>query len=154
MNYNEVHPNIVVGSHPKSKEDIDTLKADGISAILNLQTDDDFRDLDVDWTSLDARYWALGIGVRRVPIRDFDDSDLRDKLPQAVEALDELVKGRQRVYVHCSGGVNRSPTTIIAYLHWIEGWSLQDAAEHVQSHHACDPVMEAIRGATWDRRRG
>jgi protein-tyrosine phosphatase len=153
MDFDQVLPNIFVGSHPRSNEDTDTLKAEGISAISNLQTDDDVRDLDLDWTSLDARYWALGIGVRRAPIRDFDDNDLRNKLPQAVEALDELVKARQTVYVHCSGGVNRSPGTIIAYLCWMEGRSFQDAADHVRKHHPCGPVMEAIRKATWDRRR-
>jgi protein-tyrosine phosphatase len=153
MDFDQVLPNIFVGSHPRSNEDIDTLKAVEISAVLNLQTDEDFRRLNVDWNSLDAHYWALGIGVRRVPIRDFDANDLRGKLPQAVEALDELVKARQTVYVHCSGGVNRSPSTIIAYLCWIERWSLQDAADHVQKQHSCDPVMEAIRGAIWDRRR-
>jgi hypothetical protein len=39
----------------------------------------------------------LYIEVRRVPVRDFDEQDLRDKLPDCVRALAELLKaGRLR----------------------------------------------------------
>ena len=72
-------------------------------------------------------------------------------LPSAVDELAGLLKANHKVYVHCSAGVNRSPSVIICYLHWIEGWDLDKAEQHVRDHHNCDPVMHVIRQASDDR---
>ena len=103
---------------------------------------------------MQARYSSLGITVRRVPIIDFDDDSLRDQLPEAARVLTELLKQEHTVFVHCNAGVNSSPSVIICYLHWLEGWSLDEAVQHVRCCHPCSPVTEAIRMATWDQRRG
>ena len=69
--------------------------------------------------------------VRRVPVQDFSPDALRKGLPGCVEAVGELVEDGHSVYVHCNVGVNRSPSVAIAYLHWIEGWALDEAVDHV-----------------------
>jgi atypical dual specificity phosphatase len=153
MNYNQILPNLFVGAHPDSTDDIDELKSVGITAILNLQSDDDFRYLGIDWQRLHAHYVASGLEVRRVPVQDFNDDELRNKLPQAVQTLIELLEGGLTVFVHCSAGVNRSPSTIICYLNWVLGWNMDEAEEHVRKCRSCSPVMEVIRLATMDRRR-
>jgi protein-tyrosine phosphatase len=88
-----------------------------------------------------------------VRIQDFDDDDLRDKLPAAVEGLSELLENGHTVLVHCSAGINRSPSVAICYLHWIEGRDIYDVERHVRRCRSCDPVMEVIRLATQDRKR-
>ena len=67
------------------------LKAAGITGILNLQTQEDFDYHGVDWSNLRAIYFAQGIEARLVSIRDFDDNELRNKLPEAVGVLGELL---------------------------------------------------------------
>ncbi len=61
--------------------------------------------------------------------RDFDPDSLRSMLPQAVQALAQAVLRGERVYVHCTAGLGRSPAVIIAYMYWWGYQSMQlDAA--------------------------
>ena len=151
MDLSQILPNLLVGSYPKTADEIGQLKSAGITGILNLQTKEDFDYHGVHWPNMRAIYFTHRIEIRRVPIRDFDDNDLRDKLPEAVRVLDELLDSGHTGYVHCNVGVNRSPSTVISYLHWSLGWSLDDAERHVRKCRSCSPVMEVVRLATRDR---
>lgn len=153
MDVSEILPKLFVGSFPDNADDITQLKAVGVTAVLSLQTQEDFDYLGVDWPEMRSLYCAHRIEVRRVPITDFDDNDLRDKLPAAVRVLAELMDEGHVCYVHCNVGVNRSPSVVISYLHWSPGWSLEDAEGHVRKCRSCSPEMEAIRLATRDRQR-
>lgn len=153
MDVDQILPELFLGAHPRSPDDIDELQRRfGITAVLNVQTQDDFDHWGVDWDGLSAHYARLGIEVRRLPVRDFDPQDLRDKLPACVGELQELLDAKHRVYVHCNVGVGRSPSVVTAYLHWVQGWDLPQAAEYVKSRRICDPNVEAIRLASKDRR--
>jgi len=116
IDFDKILPNLFVGSCPRNVEGIDRLKESGITAVLNVQTDEDFASWGIDWDQLADHYRHLGIEVRRVPVRDFDPDHLRERLPECVRVLDELLQSGHTVYVHCSGGINRSPTVVIAYL--------------------------------------
>jgi protein-tyrosine phosphatase len=152
MDVSQILPSLFVGSFPGNADDMDRLRQDfGITAVLSVQTDDDMAYWGLAWSPLEALYRDLGIEVRRVPVRDFDPDDLRAKLPESVVALDELLRAGHTVYVHCSAGINRSPSVVIAYLHWVLGWDLDKAVQYVTSRRRCDPYVEAIRRARWDR---
>ena len=152
LDVDQVLPELYVGSCPTRADEIDHLRENvGITAVLSLQTEDDLVFWGIHWPRLEEYYRRLGIEVRRAPVRDFDADDLRRKLPACVEALDELLRAGHKVYVHCTGGINRSPTTVIAYLHWVLGWDLDRAVDHVKQRHRCDPYVDAIRLATDDR---
>lgn len=153
MDVDQILANLYLGSYPQTTADLDTLRAKGISAVLNLQTDSDFDYLGVDWPSHRAHYSSLGLEARRVPIRDFDDAHLHRQLHEAASALHELIDRGHTVYVHCSGGVNRSPSVVIAYLYWFADWPLEDATDHVRQRHPCAPVMDVVRAAISDQRR-
>lgn len=145
MQLDRILANIVVGSCPRSLDDITLLKTDfGVTAVLSLQTDDDLRYWGLDWPHLENAYRAAGIIVRRAPVRDFDLASLRENLPRCVDELRALIQAGHAVYVHCNAGINRSPTTVIAYLHWVEGLELGEAVWRVTSQHACDPYVSAI----------
>jgi protein-tyrosine phosphatase len=145
MHLSQVQPRLFVGSCPTCADDIDHLKADyGVTAILNLQTDNDLDYWDLDWNRIEARCRELEIEVRRIPIRDFDGMDLRKRLAECVQALDELLRAGCTVYAYCNVGAGRSPSVAIAYLHWKQGWNLDDAIEHVTRCRSCSPNIEAI----------
>jgi protein-tyrosine phosphatase len=128
MDADQILPQLFVGSCPSDPADIDSLKTDfGITAVLNLQTDEDFTYWGIDQHKLEAAYRRRGIEIRRVPVQDFNPEELRQKLPTCVQALDELLRAGHTVYVHCSCGVNRSPSTIVAYLHWVQGMPFDEA---------------------------
>lgn len=153
MEFDRILPNLYIGYCPKTVEEIERLRQRGVTAVLNLQSDQDFAMHALDWPALHARYLALGVEVRRVPIRDYDHHNLGGNLAKAATALGELLDGGHTVFIHCNAGVNRSPSVVIAYLHWVQGWDLEEAARHVQNLHCCAPVMDAIRRATNDRMR-
>jgi protein-tyrosine phosphatase len=154
MDVSQILPNLFVGSCPKGPEDIDRLTRDfGVTAVLNVQTDEDFGDWGVNWYRLEAYYREAGVGIRRMPVRDFDPDDLRRKLPECVAVLDDLLQAGHTVYVHCNMGVNRSPSIAIAYLHWVLGWGLEKATNHVMNCRSCDPYVDVIRLASGDRGR-
>jgi protein-tyrosine phosphatase len=155
MDFDEILPHLFVGPCPLEPAEIDLLKTHcGITAVLNLQTDEDFASWGINWQEVEAAYRRLGIEVRRVPVEDFNREDLRQRLPACVQSLDELLRSGHTVYVHCSGGVNRSPSTVVAYLHWIQGMAFDEAVSYVTERRDCDPYVEAIRLATEDRAAG
>jgi protein-tyrosine phosphatase len=145
MHVDNITPQILVGACPRSRADIDQLQAGfGVTAVLNLQTEEDLRHWSIDWPDLEAHYGHTGIVVRRTPVRDFDPASLRENLPHCVNQLQALVQAGHTVYVHCNAGINRSPTTIIAYLHWVERQELGEAVWLVTSRHTCDPYVSAV----------
>ena len=151
MNFDQITPKLFVGSCPMQTKDIDRLSHElGMTGVLSLQTEDDLACWQIDWACLEKHYRESGIEVRRVPITDFKPDSLRRGLPQCVEALNELMQDGRTVYVHCNAGINRSPTTVIAYLHWSEGRDLDDAAAHVMECRSCDPYVDMIRRASED----
>jgi protein-tyrosine phosphatase len=125
--------------------DIIQVKSDGITAVLNLQTDEDIRNRDIDWAGMEDAYQRHGIVIRRFPIEDFSPSDMRRKLRAGVSILDGLIRAGHVAYLHCNAGINRSPTLAVAYLHWVEQWDLLAARDHVLSCRPCDPYVQEIR---------
>ena len=152
MDVDRILPQLFVGSCPSDPADVDSLATKfGVTAVLNLQTEEDLADWGIDRHEMEAAYRRSGIELRRVPVRDFDPEDLRRKLPACVQALDGLVRAGHAVYVHCNAGANRSPSTVVAYLHWVRGMGLDEAVAYVTQRRSCDPYVEAIRLATEDR---
>jgi protein-tyrosine phosphatase len=151
MNYVELLDRLFLGSRPENIADIDRLRINsGIAAVLNLQTDDDMRAVKLVWEPLEAHYRETGIELCRMPVRDFDPVDLREKLPECVRALERLLAGGHSVYLHCTLGASRSPTVAIAYLCWCRGWDLEDAVSYVKKHWQCSPNVQAIQLAVWN----
>jgi protein-tyrosine phosphatase len=154
MDYIQLLGQLFLGSRPETAADINRLRLDsGITAVLNLQTDDDMRAVNLVWEPLEAHYRNSGIELCRVPVRDFDPVDLREKLPECVRALDQLLRASHSVYLHCTVGAARSPTVAIAYFHWCRGWGLEVAVSYVKKHWQCSPNMEAVRLAVWSSAR-
>ena len=153
MDVSQILPNLFVGSFPENLEDIDRLHRAGITAVLNIQTHEDMAHHGIIWRRLELHYNEVGVELRRVPVRDFDPDHLRRQLPKCVEVLDELLRQGHTVFIHCNMGMNRSPTIVIAYLHWVQGRDLEKAADHVMKCRSCDPYLDAIRLASEDRQR-
>ena len=152
INLTRIQPDLFIGTCPQTHIDVDRLKAGPrITAVLNLQTDEDLVALGVNWTALEAYYAVCDLVIARWPIRDFDAEDLRRRLDGAVASLDQLLRGGHRVYVHCTAGVGRAPGVAIAYLSWVKGWDLDKAHGHVTSHRSCAPYLDAIRRAASER---
>jgi len=138
-----VLPNLFVGPDPRDEADFEQLRSMKITAILSLQTDEDVRIGDLRSRRSEAT--KHGLAFHSVPVVDFDRVELRRKLPDCVTVLDNLLKAGQTVYLHCTAGVNRSPTVAVAFLHWKLGWTLDQALAHLLAVRNCCPDAEVIR---------
>src|SRR5229473_8608804 len=109
---------LLVGEYP-GNADIAWLKITyGVTAVHNLQDDDDLRMNGLDSKLLRAGYLAHGIDFVRTPIQDGSADAMAERLEAALHDLRDLMgagDGR-RVYLHCNAGMNRAPTLAIAFL--------------------------------------
>lgn len=155
LDFDRITDRIVVGSCPFTPADVDRLKQEcGVTAILSLQTEADRASRRIDQQALNTCCRALGLEQRGVAVRDFDSEDLRRHLVDCVAVLEELLSAGHNVYVHCNSGIGRSPSIVLAYLHWVEGWPWDRAVDHVRQCRACCPNQEVIRAARddWQQR--
>lgn len=155
INLTRIQPDLFVGTCPRTAVDVDRLASGPrVTAVLNLQTDDDFIGQRLDWDAVHKQLLARDLVLVRWPVRDFDPDDLRERLGGAVEQLHSLLGANHRVYVHCTAGVGRAPGVAIAYFSWIQGWDLDHAYQFVTDQRLCAPYIDAIRQATLDRNAG
>ena len=145
QDYDCILPNLYVGVYPQGLKDIQDLKeCCGITAVLNLQSDQDLSERKVDWPAMEGLYKKLGIEAHRVPMRDLDPHDQRGKLLEAVRILALLLNSNQVVYLHCNAGLSRSPLVAIAYLHWNRRLSREAAIKLVKGRRYCLPYEEIL----------
>jgi protein-tyrosine phosphatase len=145
VSFSQILEQLYVGSHPEIIDDFEILKSRcGITAVLNLQTDEDLEGRGLEWLALEASYNNFDIIPQRIQMRDFDYEDQRKTLPDAVKALARLLSAGQIVYLHCNAGQGRSPLVAMAYLYWCRGLSSKDAVKHVKERRACSPTTELL----------
>ncbi|XP_024526678.1 phosphoglucan phosphatase DSP4, chloroplastic-like isoform X2 [Selaginella moellendorffii] len=134
LNWNEITSSIVVGSCPRSPDDVDRIaEGCGVNAILSVQSDVCLDALKIPFESIKRRASERGVYLERVPIRDFDHGDQALMLPEAVRMLNMLVARGLKVYVHCTAGINRATLTVVGYLTFIQGMDLDDAVNVIRS---------------------
>jgi protein tyrosine/serine phosphatase len=151
LTYAQILPRLFIGSHPRSIEDIERLRREaGITAVLNIHTDDDMRAVNLDWPPLEAHYKSCPIALRRSPVIE-EQIELRAKLYGCIQALSQLLAEGHTVYLHCTAGIGRAPTVAIGYLHNCLGWDLDVAVAHVKQARQCAPHLEALRLAIADQ---
>lgn len=126
--YGVIRDNLFVGRCPYDEKDIELIQTlIGASAILSLQHDECLMRMNINYARYEQHGRALGLVMARCPMRDFDPEDQRFGLPAAVNLLRDLLQAGHRVYVHCTLGVNRAPTVVLAYLTVIEGLAVEEA---------------------------
>lgn len=101
-----VTKNIAVGQAPMSYAELDSIKAQGIDAIVNLC--EEFSDLhELEENS--------GFEVFYLPIPD-EHAPKMAEMEKGLEWLDEAIYLGKKVLVHCHHGIGRTGTFVTAYL--------------------------------------
>ena len=140
----EITEYLLVGEYPR-EHDLEWLRDQHrVTAILNLQDDEDLRINALDIARLREVSARHGIKYVRTPIQDGSADDMADRLRAGLEDLAGLVDAKERVYLHCNAGLNRAPTLAIAYLRAHGGMSLNEALAHVKQRRSCGPFMTIL----------
>jgi len=152
LNWNSVTPQLVIGSCPMKPDDLRRIRYDAkASAVLSLQHDECLTHWDINYARLQDNATELGLDLVRCPIRDFDITDMRRKLPFAISTLASLQAIGHRTYVHCTAGLGRSPLVVMSYLTLIENREPEEAMSMVlASRPDAIPPWEAYRGCRND----
>ncbi|HXR25673.1 MAG TPA: dual specificity protein phosphatase family protein [Candidatus Binataceae bacterium] len=140
----EITDYLLVGEYPRA-HDIEWLgREHRVTAIHNLQDDEDLRINALDIAALREVSARHGIKHVRTPIQDGSADDMADRLRAALNDLTVLVGANERVYLHCNAGLNRAPTLAIAYLRAHGGMSLDEALAYVKRRRSCGPFMTIL----------
>ncbi|KAI8476474.1 MAG: phosphatases II [Monoraphidium minutum] len=151
INWNHIMPDLIVGSCLQTPDDVDKLAEAGVTTIFNLQEDCDMDYFSIDIAAIRARCAERGdIKHVRFPVRDFDPFDLRSCPRRSLRLACAHQPKFGIAYIHCTAGMGRAPATALAYMHWLRGWDLQEAYDHLTGTRSCSPRVESIRAATAD----
>jgi predicted protein tyrosine phosphatase len=164
LNWSEIREDILVGSCPMTVEDIDRIHAQSnATALLSIQSEQCRATFDISYENHQRHGRRRGLVMVNAPMRDFDPADQRQRLPNAVRALHRLLDAKHRVYVHCTAGVNRAPLTVLSYLTFVEGMTIEralrlihtarpEAAPYWEPYHNCWQDLAIEHRDTIERR--
>ncbi|MCO4760781.1 MAG: dual specificity protein phosphatase family protein [Myxococcales bacterium] len=141
----EVATGLWLGPCPKSPGFIQSLASDfAITSLVSVQTDEDLVAVGMNWPLMWDFLMRSGISAKRTPIVDFDDDALRDGLETAVAAVQSARQAGRVTYLHCTAGVNRSPSVAIGWLVAHGGLDLDTAWRQVTERRSCAPNRRAL----------
>jgi atypical dual specificity phosphatase len=133
LSYHRLSPTLLAGAMPFSREHVEALHSEGVTAVVNLCQEREYWDGERELV-LDA-YREHGIEEHHLPVID------GSTVPDAV--LDEAVRlaGRSTLYVHCRGGRERSATVAVAVISRVEGLPVDHALEQAMQRR---PVFKPL----------
>jgi protein-tyrosine phosphatase len=145
IGYNEIIPGrLWVGSFCDA-QDARQLWRLGITGVLSLQSDQDIKSRGIKLKKLFKALEEVDIEFLRMPVQDFDEAEMARQLPFCVAELEAaLAPGWARVYMHCTAGINRSPTVAAAYLIKSRGWTAQETYKYLLEKRACQPYFNIL----------
>lgn len=128
-----VLPNFWIGRALHTSEDTARLKTElGVTAVVSLETDRDLEAAGLTWSKVRERYRTLGMEVHRVEIEGDWPAAVIEVMRRAMTLVRRLIQNGHTVFLHCTAGMNRSPTVALMYLNMIEGMPVEEALATVK----------------------
>lgn len=130
------------------------MASDGITGVLNVQTEIDMAHRGVDWPRMLKHYQKFNIFAQHFPIHDFNETDLKLKLYEAACVLNDMINNRGlSVYVHCTAGMGRAPAVVLTYMCLFLNYEPEEADIYVKTWRKVSvPNMRAVKEVVYRQR--
>ena len=148
----EILPELLIGEYPRPDDAAWLRQVHRVTAVFNLQDDDDLTIKGLDLPRLAAAYQREGITMVRMPVPDSSADHLARALERAVAQVHGLIETGERVYLHCNAGINRAPTVAIAFIHVHRTMALSEAVAYVRKRRICAPYTVMLEEVFAHRR--
>ena len=125
----------MVGSYPRSSADLEKLISHKVTAIFSIQSERDYKKHGLTPHFLNLLCQESGLRYQRYSILDMNNDDFINKAEGGLKILRDMIKSGERVYVHCTAGIYRSPQMIALYLTIFDKYSLEEAVHFIKRNH-------------------
>ncbi len=126
-------------------EEVKLLLQMGITHVVSLQSDEDLANYGISVKKLLKAYESAGIELRRIATQDFNQEAISKNLANCVGEVESALELRwAKVYLHCTAGINRSPTVAAAYLIRSRKIPAQAAFDYVSERRHCSPYLAVL----------
>lgn len=141
--YDRIDDNVILGALPFRSQANDLIAKENMKAVVSMN-----EDYELTAFSNDAPKWkALGIEFLQLATTDIFESPNQEKLFRGVEFMNRFLPLSKRmknfnsaqypendgtVYVHCKAGRTRSATLVGCYLMLKNGWTPDQAVDHMR----------------------
>ncbi|XP_067618395.1 phosphatidylglycerophosphatase and protein-tyrosine phosphatase 1 isoform X2 [Eurosta solidaginis] len=158
--YDRIDENVILGALPFRNQANELISKENMKAVVSMN-----EDYELTMFSNDAPKWKLlGIEFLQLATTDIFESPDQDKLYNGVEFMNKFLPLNKRikglstttapenigtVYVHCKAGRTRSATLVGCYLMLKNGWTPEQAVDHMRT---CRPHV-LLHTKQWDALR-
>ncbi|XP_030369771.1 phosphatidylglycerophosphatase and protein-tyrosine phosphatase 1 isoform X2 [Scaptodrosophila lebanonensis] len=158
--YDRVDENVILGALPFRNQAHDLITKENMKAVVSMN-----EDYELSAFSNDAPKWKnIGVEFLQLATTDIFESPNQEKLFRGVEFINRFLPLTKRikglsttqdpenigtVYVHCKAGRTRSATLVGCYLMLKNGWTPDQAVDHMRH---CRPHI-LLHTKQWDALR-
>ncbi len=148
----DVHDDLIIGAYPLDERDVAAVARLGITRLLNLVQDSEYRD--GQRAEVQAALAVAGVAETRLPLIDYGNLPI-EQLQDAVETVVAWLRGGERVYLHCRAGWQRSAAVAAGAVATVDGIGIDAALDQIQRRKpTADPLPHQRRDLArwWDQR--
>uniref|UniRef100_A0A182M0E1 Phosphatidylglycerophosphatase and protein-tyrosine phosphatase 1 n=1 Tax=Anopheles culicifacies TaxID=139723 RepID=A0A182M0E1_9DIPT len=159
--YDRIDENVILGALPFRSMAQEMIKKENIKAVVSMNEDYELW----AFSNNKARWAKLGVEFLQLETTDIFESPCQEKLWKGVQFMNRFLPVNDKmlqlpssegppaetgtIYVHCKAGRTRSATLVGCYLIMKNGWSPEQAVEHMRD---CRPHI-LLRSKQWEALR-
>ncbi|XP_052900180.1 phosphatidylglycerophosphatase and protein-tyrosine phosphatase 1 isoform X2 [Anopheles moucheti] len=159
--YDRIDENVILGALPFRSMAQEMVRKENIKAVVSMNEDYELW----AFSNNKARWAKLGVEFLQLETTDIFESPCQEKLWKGVNFMNRFLPESDKmvqlpaaegppvetgtIYVHCKAGRTRSATLVGCYLVMKNGWSPEQAVEHMRD---CRPHI-LLRSKQWEALR-
>lgn len=131
--YDRIDDNVILGALPFPSLTTELVHEENVRGVVSMNEDYEL------WLANNGERWqSVGVKFLQLATTDIFETPCQTKLEEGVQFIDRIVSDPSysitpSVYVHCKAGRTRSATLVGCYLMMRNGWTPEQAVEHMRT---------------------